>query len=221
MQKSAFIVLLAAAFCGMLAVGACAGIISNDETIRYKMTVTIETPQGDKVGTAVREATKYTEKSILPEQGGATYSDRGGAIKILINDKFIYILHSQEKDSRLAFHYLKDATKGRAISLPIYQWPQTIYFLDPQDARTVKSLVNTRGCTDPTSYSDCAEIADMSDIFGKGVYIKSIKIERDDADEIGTSLSKEMHRLYSNDDYHTWLDTLRFNDPRRIDITNF
>lgn len=36
--------------------------------IRYKVTVTMSTPEGDKTGYAVREASRSSERSILPER---------------------------------------------------------------------------------------------------------------------------------------------------------
>src|SRR6218665_2890440 len=58
---------------------ACAGACGfSNEKIRYKMTVTVETPEGIKTGSAVREAGRYTEPSILPDQGGVFYRVIGG-----------------------------------------------------------------------------------------------------------------------------------------------
>src|SRR5689334_19573264 len=71
----------------VLAVILLAGVIllhgSDHNLIRYRVTVTVETPEGIKTGSAVREASMYHETSILPDQGGTFYNiAKGQAVAV-------------------------------------------------------------------------------------------------------------------------------------------
>lgn len=140
MKKSAFIVLLAVAFCGMLAVGACAGIISSDETIRYKITVTIATPEGDKVGSAVREASKHTEKSILPEQGGTFYGiNKGEAVVIDLGSHGLIfgLMTDESNEPRHIFRTLAENNIS-SFDLPPDAFQKFVRFADLHDPNSVE-----------------------------------------------------------------------------------
>ena len=60
-------------------------------TWRYKMTVTVETPEGIKTGSAVREVHVRTEPDILPEAATMHFSVKGEAVVVdLGHGKYLF-----------------------------------------------------------------------------------------------------------------------------------
>ena len=139
----------------------------SNEKIRYKMTVTVETPEGIKTGYAVREASRYTEPSILPDQGGAFYNiTKGEAVVVDLEQRgVLFVLLGGEWEAKIVFKALATSTKADMQDLEplMKKWgtPRFVYFKDINDPKTVSG----------------ANYRDLERDFGAGVFLKQITTE--------------------------------------------
>jgi len=182
-------------FITLTALGACAGLVSNDETIRYKITVTIETPEGDKVGSAVREAYKHTEKSILPDQGGAFYGiNKGEAVIVDLGSYGLIfgLMTNEGNEPRAVFHALAD-DKATTFDLPPKAFPRFVRFDNLHDLYSVKAVPFVKA-------QDAAKLSARPFQFelGHGIYLKSVHVE----------ITKEAV-IWRVDDFLPWLKDVK------------
>ncbi|RXR28273.1 hypothetical protein [Sphingobium fluviale] len=163
-----FLVSICAASALIFTMASCAGAGGfSNETIRYKMTVTVETPEGIKTGSAVREAIRYTEPSILPDQGGTFYNiTKGEAVVVDLGHRgVLFVLIGGEWEARIVFKALETSNKVNMQDLDplIKKWgaPRFVYFKDMNDPKTVAS----------------ASYLNLQRDFGYGVSLKQIEVE--------------------------------------------
>lgn len=162
---------------------------------RYRMTVNIQTPEGMKTASTVRELYfPPADKDIyVPDNKGifrgealaidlgkrgmvfAIVRDQGNEI-IQINSLLRTVLPFVGEPSRLEDvldHY--DRLKNVSGEMPPYRYPMFIHFRDLGDPQTVQTVYQRK----PGSIRDMqsVEIDRFAEIFGEGVYIKNIIIE--------------------------------------------
>jgi hypothetical protein len=150
---------------------ACAEMLPSG-TWRYKITVNVETPEGLKTGSAVREVTISTatidapevtaSKKIIGEAVVIDLAKRGVAFAIIdsgYTDVFnAFLFHGPTTPAGIKYYRsLKAGTKAPLIK----GWPRLVYFSDMSNPRSVKEI-------DPRN---------MDASFGDGVSIKDIIIE--------------------------------------------
>ena len=131
------------------------------------MVVTVETPEGVKTGYAIREASRYTERSILPDQGGTFYNiTKGEAVVVDLEQRgVLFVLLGGEWEAKIIFKALATSTKvGMQDLEPLMKkWgtPRFVYFKDINDPKTVSG----------------ANYRDLERDFGAGVTLKQITAE--------------------------------------------
>lgn len=166
-----------------MALTACAG--NGDKaptgTWRYKMTVTIETPEGDKVGSAVREVVSNSGWKIVPEscdpcsnlkKGEAVVIDLGqrGVVFGLLTGPKIGVDHAQY----LLFQFFPDRKPNGVMTLKPEWYPKFVSFEDLNDPKTVKNLLDYKSCG---VRELCLEKDYFEETFGVGVKLKLVTIE--------------------------------------------
>ncbi len=158
-----------------------AGIFSDTITIRYRMTVVVDTPEGVKTGTAVREAGAYSEMRILPQQGGTHYNvTEGEAIPIDLGKRgFLFSAITPEKEARTVVQNLRNATYGEKVTVD----PSTALFIQFQN---INDPLSAREVCTPESCSAIAKsypkgheprMATFEDAYGPGVSVKEVTVE--------------------------------------------
>ena len=182
MKKFGFIAVVLVGVMSM-ALTACAG--NGDKaptgTWRYKMTVTIETPEGDKVGSAVREVVSSSGWKIVPEacdpcsslkKGEAVVVDLGqrGLVFGLLTGPKIGADHAQY----LLFQFFPDRKPNGVITLEPEWYPQFVFFKNLNDPKTVENLLDYKSCG---TRELCLEASRFEEVFGVGVKLKSVTIE--------------------------------------------
>jgi hypothetical protein len=181
-------------------------------TVRYRMTVEVETPEGIKSGSAVREVDMWLHPHILPEQVSAFSSVKGEAVEVDLGQRGVL------------FTLL---TGGRHYSVLAAAFPSSSK--DPLDAESIRHYasvpVGTTGSLKPVKYKELARgvtfkdlndpktvksvnYEDMTDAFGSGVKIKQINIEITN-DLVTWNLEKKLPWL--QDYYNKMLDGQRYN----------
>lgn len=195
MKKTVFAV---AGLVVVLAGMAYAGVLDTfaSGTWRYKMTVVVETPEGDKTGSAVREVRVQRGLRLTPEMmphievsGEAVVIDLGerGILFALLRGGF----HGQDYASDILFdvfpspvpalstegiRYYDGLKPGTRAVLKPEQYPMFVRFKDLKDPRTVEavSAINTE---DKKYGFKNDVIRTAQSAFGKGVRVKAVEIE--------------------------------------------
>ena len=214
--------------CLCVSVAACAGAGGfSDKTIRYKMTVTVETPEGIKTGSTVREAVRHTEPSILPEQGGSTYNiSKGEAVVIDLGQRGVLfgLLGGEDEAKQVFKSLLKNNSPTHSVELKQENYPKFVRFKDVADPTSVEIIIGLGRCTDLAtgvpSGTVCVTQDNFKEIYGMGVLLKSITLETS-SEEITRIAGKYMPSYRDQALYMKWFNTLRYGDPRRINANDF
>lgn len=162
----------------------------------YKMTVTVETPEGVVPGEAVRTVSYHTEPRILPPQGGINYGIREGeAVVIDLGERGVLfaLLRGKNLSSDYAYRVALEHLKakygkrtmkpvGKQVSLPQRDWPMFVTFEDFDDPVSVVEI----------------DSSNIEDFFGEGVSIKNVVIKITDE-----SIKWKIHK------YISWIDDLK------------
>lgn len=143
---------------------------------RYKITVNIETPEGSKSGSVVREirAKPNFAKFLNPDVGNVTYELLGEAVVIDIGKHrklFGLINEHSYQDVFNAF----PIPKGEHVDLLKY-YSQLDAGAESELKKDLPSFVTFTDLNNPASIKG-AGIKVMSDVFGEGVSLRNITIE--------------------------------------------
>lgn len=183
-----------------------------NEVVRYRVTVEIETPEGIKTGSAVREAGAYTEPSILPDQGGTSYNiTKGEAVVIDLGQRgVVFALLGGGAEARLVSRALR--LEGKlSFQLKPSEYPQFVYFKDMTDPKTVAPLLLFGACPDERGIPHnlrCIKNDMFAQTFGDGVKLATIKVENTNK-EVTVGLEKILAWLPSY--YDKQLDGSKFS----------
>lgn len=202
---------------------------------RYKVTVSVETPEGIKTGYAVREAWATAGgPSLLPGntqvrvKGEAVVVDLGarGVVYAVMgtNDEYTVFKAFPKEGATTAegIRYYRSLKPGTHTSLAIEDRPLIVTFKDPNDPRSVTAVYQTSWMDDPADSSERIAIVkedNFEKVFGKGVRLKDITVEI--TDEKVTRGEVVEHLPTFDAEYWEWLTMLDYNDPRRITPANF
>lgn len=205
---------------------------------RYKMTVEVETPEGIKTGSAVREVTvvKPTPEiqglydTKVTVDGEAVVVDLGkrGILFALLSgydmgpdNAYQVVFNSLSGPPGLSeegIEYYKNLKNIKATLKP-ENYPFLVTFLDKKNPKTIKMIHEMKwDGTYPMHYKIFADHSE--EIFGKGVHVKDIKIEM--TNEPVTKIIDKYMPSYSQDsDFWSWLNSLAYDDPRRVGPSSF
>lgn len=165
-------------------------------TWRYKMTVTVETPDGVKTGSAVREVTFTKGPKILPEARSVSWRVQGEAVVVdMGQDQYLFAIMDVDgsykivydafpytpKSARDSIRYYKSIT-GQKKTLDQSQYPTLVTFTDTKDPKSVTQV----------------DANNLAATFGTGVKLKDITIEMTDEDV-----------TWEVDKYLVWLNGLQ------------
>lgn len=192
-----------------LSMAACASAggreaLPEDAGFRYKMTIAVETPEGLRTGSAVRQVVIRSGLSPLPEsqasvrvKGEAVVVDLGsrGVLFGLLSGYFLGSDHASDLPGYVYFpkggwlsadgnRRMKEIEKGNPVELPPKWYPKLVRFKDASDPKTVEMLLEVKPCEgQPAAQKDrqyCVYNDRFEEAFGEGVRLKSISIEMTD-----------------------------------------
>jgi hypothetical protein len=158
-------------------------------SLRYKMTVVVETPEGEKAGSAVREIAFNSGPRILPDAGCCFAGvSKGEAVAVdLGKHGILFALISGPQDVFDAFpppdhlmtlspegfsYYLSLKTSEAATLLP-KQYPTFVQFKDITDPMTVEQICERDFC-DQVQRELHRKTTDFSQL---GISVKAITVE--------------------------------------------
>jgi len=209
-------------------------------TWRYKMTVTVETPEGLKSGSAVREVHVQRGWAPLPEMKPSV-SLKGEAIAVDLGERGVLfaLLHGY----RLGYNYARSlpfyvfpsgrggttvaglkyysTLKAGPVDISPEWYPKFVHFKDSADPKTVKLVLEMEPCIDPetvrsSNASYCITKDRFAEIYGEGVRLKSVTVEMTDEEVTRGVVERYMPSYANQREYMDWLLSLSYGDPRRI-----
>jgi hypothetical protein len=170
-------------------------------TWRYKMTVAVETPEGIKTGSAVREVSAYTMPRILPEactvcmglaKGEAVVVDLGkrGVLFALLHgpegvdygydivqSAFPFVTPPSQPEAFVR-HYRSLKTGPVVMTQGLY--PMFVRFRDPKDPKTLENVIEFEDASKVWPPRYAIKKDHMEEMFGQGVTLKDVSIEMTD-----------------------------------------
>lgn len=169
-------------------------LICPSGTWRYKVTVNIDTPEGIKTGSAVREFSNcacWIDLLPLPDAGNPPDDFKGEAVVIDLGERGVVFAVMGTDDYRtyytafpikgastpsgiLKYNFMDD----KKVTLNPTQYPLMVTFTDIKDPKTVTPVYRVVGTTVPSSPNYTYDVEDkFEELFGAGVTLKDITIE--------------------------------------------
>jgi hypothetical protein len=174
--------ILMAMLCALL--GAC----GRTETVRYKMTVEVETPDGLKSGSAVREVKRIRGGIVLPDGPKMQVRQHGEAVVVdLPGNQTLFALLSTNGDEPLAA-FGNDGLKAAQKTRRVAELQPIAGRIESQNGYPL--LVTFRDITDPKTVVR-VDPDDLAASFGAGVRLKRITVQVTDA-PVTTGIEKRL-----------------------------
>ena len=169
--------------------------------IRYKMTVEVDTPEGIKTGSAVREISMVSRPMMLGESNDTHVKfEKGEAVVVDLGQRGVLfatlgsatdpvwtLLNAFQSPcaegavSRCSVKYYSSLKLGEKAQLSIRYYPMFVTFEDLNDPKSAKSVLEMKSCPDPETgipdNSRCIEKDRFEEIFGQGVRLRSVMVE--------------------------------------------
>lgn len=190
---------------------------------RYRMTVTVETPEGIKTGSAVREVRVEKGLKLLPEMGAsveltgeAVVVDLGkrGVLFALINGddawRIIFDLFPVKDLAPLTAEGIRyySGLKNAKASLQAERYPTFVRFRDLNDPKSVEDVRPSEVIDKFKAAYPNRQIVSPEEAFGHGVRIKEVTLEMTEETPTQT-VGKFLPWL--QDYYDKMLDGRRYN----------
>jgi hypothetical protein len=170
-----------------------AGKVMNEKypsaTLRYRMTVTMDTPEGPKTGSAVREVTLRTAP-VIDGLSGPRGWVKGEAVVVDLGKRGVLfaLLRGGPHTVDYGWNILFDAfphdaplspegvryygsLKSGKVTLTPDLYPMLVKFKDLKDPKTVQAIYPINGKSGPDEFKS------FEDVFGNGVKIYEINLE--------------------------------------------
>lgn len=171
-------------------------------TWRYKMTVTVETPEGLKSGSAVREISSSNSKYKLKlPESGSVGSLKGAAIVVDLGEhgKLFALLRGEHNvdlgknivpkvwpyeggyTSIAGIKYYREFKAGKT-GITLENYPMLVMFKNINDPKTVTRVLEVQKIRNPSTAQDeyLLKADHFEELFGRGVKLKEITIETTD-----------------------------------------
>lgn len=198
---------------------------------RYKMTVEIETPEGIKTGSAIRDVNiywkvigwskinkqpHYAEKIDIDGEAVVVDLGKRGKIFALIKDTAYTDVINAFNIPR--YEDIEKLPVGSKAEFDVSKYPggpTLVTFTDINDPKTVMPVMvwskNEKGTYVLTEDH-------MREVFGDGVKLKAIYVEITN-EAINRIISKYLPKY--TEDFWEWFQTLKYGDSRRITDADF
>ena len=198
-------ILMGALFAVGLSISACAVAGSSAEypsaTIRYKMTVEVETPEGIKTGSAVREISMVSRPMRMGDRNDTHVKlNKGEAVVVDLGQRgVLFALMGKGADpvwtllnafpspcaegavSRCSVKHYSSLKWGARAQLFERHYPMFVTFEDLNDPKSVKGILEIKSCPDPATgipdNSRCIDKNHFEERFGQGVHLRSVVVE--------------------------------------------
>ena len=183
---------------------------------RYKITVNVETPEGIKTGSAVREVTNRDNTisgEKIPEAGARISRIKGEAVVVDLGESgvvFALIEHGSYGELYSAFGIQNASnttegfdrlTIGAKAPLPEENWPMFVTFADMDDPKSV-ALVRGWKFNPETQKQD--PVRRFSEQFGDGVNVEDVTIEIVDESVTRGAVNEWLPKSFEEEITNNW-----------------
>ena len=198
-------------------------------TWRYKITVEIETPEGIKSGSAVREVrARKNNRELMPQLPAVEYDVFGEAVVVDLDERGVLFAlidwdSYQEVFNAFPFethspierlNYYRNLEIGQTALLETNH-PRIVKFENIEDITSIKLVYRNKNYA-----NGHVLINNFEDIFGLSVNLHGIKIQITD-EELTYSTENKLLFFKNVEKAKSWLRSLRYGDPVMIDRSNF
>lgn len=182
-------------------------------TIRYRMTVEVETPQGLRTGSSVIE-TSFQGEPRIGDSGGLNAKARGEAVAVDLPGGVLFALLANRKSGPdYPIYLLDNALRNGVVIPPLSRTYQGGEWKGQQDeAKRVKPSITLTAADYPMMvrfadirYPKSVEAVEPDNLaasFGAGVRLKRIVVQLTD-DPVTTGIEKRLGWLDHLDDFRT------------------
>jgi hypothetical protein len=154
-----------------------AGLFS--DSWRYKMTVEVETPEGLKTGSAVREVTVHHGLKLTPEMLPQV-DLKGEAVVVDLGKRgILFVLNSGDYGTDILFKMFPGNDKQGKVTITPNLYPNFAKFLDVNKPTSVENVraENDQIIDQLRKYDPYRRMVSFEDAFGAGVKLKTVTIE--------------------------------------------
>ena len=182
---------------GVISIGIARGDLGDiyvTGTLNYKISVIVDTPEGEVVGDAVRKVNLIHQPALLGVENTGIPTVKGEAVVVdmgargvmyglIVSGQYLDIKNTFPYEHRMntaeGVRYYRSLPIGTTGKLPKENWPTFVTFTDPDDPKSV-TLVRGHKFNIETQNHD--PVRKMKEIFGEGIEIKEITITITDED---------------------------------------
>ena len=145
-------------------------------TWRYKMTVTVETPEGLKTGYAVREVHQYTDIKI-GDAGGGKAGAIGEAVVVDLGKRgVLFLLLSEDYAHNVVFHVFPFNGANTPEGMKYYS---SLKNVQKSIRNYLPTMVTFKDLNNPMTVR-AVDADNLEKVFGEGVHLKDALIEMTD-----------------------------------------
>ena len=196
-------------------------VIYPSATLRYKVTVEIDTPEGVKIGSAVREV--FIQRQPELPESGPDIKPKGEAVVVDLGKRGVVFALTNFDDYRTIFEafpgppgltpeglkYYSELKDAKGVLKP-EEYPMFVTFTNINDPKSVVSLRDVSGCFEKDKNGTCIKegfhvAADrFEEILGKGVKLRNVSIEMTDEKVTWGSVEKYMPKNFKAEITDQW-----------------
>lgn len=204
-----------------------AGCNSAPRTIRYRVTLEVETPEGMRIGSGVSESEMYFNDGALSGLGNAiSFGVRAQAIVVDLGARgLLFMLLTGDptrKDSPIEPSYFISTApwgfvraNGADEGTPaFYDWLNTYKPKATLALERLPMLAHFRNINDPRTVEN-VDPRNLAATFGAGVHLRRATIEIT-GDPVTTGIEKYAPSFGDLSDFNAWYRSLHHGDPRQF-----
>lgn len=175
------------------------GYVYPSATLRYKITVNIDTPEGMKTGSAVREV--FIQRQPEIGSSGPHIRPSGEAVVVDLGARGVVFALTSFDDYQVIFSAFPydgggvtveglryySQLKNVSATLKLKDYPILVTFKDINDPKSVTKIIETDWCLEKNKGGTCINeqfhiVADhFEELFGRDVKLESVEIEMTDS----------------------------------------
>ena len=192
-------------------------------TWHYKMTLAVQTPEGMKTGSAVREVYMQTGPKTLPDAGTSYLAVKGEAVVVDLGQRGgIFALLRSDKTVDHGYYAFLDSfptPKSVDSSVGVVKYYNSLKTGKAEmTGDNLPMLVRFKDINDPKSV-ERVDPSNLAATYGEGVSLKSVTIEITD-DPITTGIEKVLPS-WKDTDFAKWQASLPYGHPLTFDRSDF
>ena len=138
----------------------------------------------------------------------------------------LFVLLGGEDEAKIVFsHFRQGTSQGPSlVELSQYQYPKLVHFKNISDPTSIEMVMEFQSCADKSqrmlAEKKCLKADLFETIYGRGVRLRSIIIERTD-EAVTRSIASHMPSYRDQEQYLKWFRTLPYGDPRAVNANDF